>query len=169
MTSARARLGLAALTASALLSEGCFGGDRYPTTTRTSSERFAGSLEKKQAFLQRYLTFRRSYERLEFHISYWSDDGLIGPSRSKWDLRVAATVPEDELSQWTAGLERCASPPDLGWIQKIPSTSTKTAGFRWHCDLQASPGGGERRTQRVVGVQPQSRAVLYRNWGRNSP
>ena len=69
---------LALLTMTALV--GC-GGPTGPASTDTSSDALP-SLERRVEFIERYVTFRRGYSDLGFHVAYLNNgSGLVpGPS-----------------------------------------------------------------------------------------
>lgn len=116
----------------------------------TDSSKFA-TLDEKKKFLERYVKFRRSYEALEFHITY--TDGGKGrlPSPTEWDIRIAAKVPADEIDHWTAGL-KTAQGVATDWVSDIPKAPTKLDAFEWFTD-----------GQRFVSVNRKERILVYRN------
>lgn len=119
-------------------------------TTDADSSGFP-SLAEKQAFLERYVAFRRSYDDLEFRIEFrdGGDGRMAGPS--EWNIRVFAVVPTAEIESWTVGLAPAAR-PDLAWVAEIPGGPADLDAFAWFED------GG-----RVVGIDRGGRRVLYRN------
>ncbi len=131
------------------LTVGC-GGERGKTTD-TDSREFA-DLTARQSFLERYVSFRRSYEELEFDISFMDGGGGRVPGPSEWDIRILAKVPADEINQWTSGLET-TEPGDPSWVSSIPNAPSELEGFQWYKD-----------GPRLVGIDAASRIVLYRNW-----
>ena len=72
-------------------------------TTNTKSNIFK-TLNDKQIFLEKYVSFKRKYSFLEFHISY--NDGSCGiiPSPTEWDIKIFATVPIENINDWSDGL-----------------------------------------------------------------
>ena len=123
-------------------------------STTTDSRKFA-TVDDRQAFLERYVSFRRSYEALDFDIRYKDSGGSLVPSPTEWDIRIAAKVPADEVVEWTKGLEPAAvgDEVDTGWVERIPNAPASLEGFEWFED-------GARV---VVGVDSEERVVLYRN------
>lgn len=127
---------------------GC--GGKQSKTTDTDSAGFP-TLAGKQAFLERYLTFRRHYEELEFDVTYMDGgDGMV-PGPTEWDIRVFAKVPADELGEWSAGMAP-TTPDDTSWVSSIPNAPTKLDAFQWHQDGRI-----------LVGSNPEDRIILYRN------
>ena len=93
---------------------GC-GGSRGPASTDTSSASFPTRTERFE-FLQRYVTFRRGYRELDFHIVYRDGGGGAVPGPSEWDIRVVAIVPAEELASWVpAGVKALATADRTGW------------------------------------------------------
>lgn len=120
-------------------------------STDTSSAVFS-SLKGKQAFLERYVNFRRSYEELAFHIFYSDGGGGMAPGPSEWNVRLFAVVPEEELGEWISGLKPVET-ADTSWVAEIPGGPKDVNFFEWF---------GE--SGRIVGIDRSGRRVLYRNW-----
>ena len=121
------------------------------------------SLKEKQAFVEGYVTFRRTYSALEFKIDFEDDTSWApGPSATGCDVRLYAKVPEARVEDWIAGRKPVAADPpasELGWVTEIPSAPNALTGFVWY-DPPSSPFGGSV----TVGVRPSSpdSEVLYR-------
>ncbi len=127
-------------------------------TTHSVSATFA-TLDERQRFLERYVTFRRTYDALEFKIDFVDDTSFApGPSAVACDIRLYAKVPSDQLPKWSDGLEPWPAPTDLGWAADMPSAPADLAGFAWYRDRPSDSGAG-----RVAGVSQASSEVLYRN------
>lgn len=140
---------LIALVAAAVA--GCAGDGK---TTRALSSDF-GSLAERQAYLERYVTFRRDYRELQFSIAFWDGGGGALPSPSEWDIRVYAVVPAEGVGAWARGLA-AASQPGLDWVSQIPGAPADFGAFAWFAD-----GGGV-----IVGIDEATGGVLYRNVAR---
>jgi hypothetical protein len=132
-----------------LLVAGC---DRTgPATTHTTSTQFP-TLKEKSDFLHRYVTFRRTYETLDFDITYRNNGGGSVPGHSDLDVRHVATVPASELPMWIpAGLT--PSSQDQEWLSSVPTSLDLSGVNEWY---------GDQR--RIVGIDRQRRIVAYRNW-----
>ena len=119
-------------------------------TTDTDSSGFS-TLAEKVAFLERYVTFRRAYDDLDFRIEFrdGGDGRMAGPS--EWNVRVSAVVPTIEIEQWSDGFAP-ATEPDLTWVSEIPGGPTDLDAFDWYED-----------GRRIVGIDSVGRRVLYRN------
>ena len=96
-----------------------------PPSTRSSSADLE-TLAQKVAFLESYVTFRRSYEALDFDIFYANNSGGLLPGPSDWDLRLRAVVPADEMGDWTRGMEKVEAPVTLA----VPATSRSSPSAR---------------------------------------
>lgn len=103
----------------------------------------------REAFLEDYVRFDRSYEQLAFTVDYRDNSGGLVPGPSDWDICVRAVVPAEELDAWTRGLSPAASPGEGCGLGPLPE------GTAWFA------GEGVR-----VGVHAESRTVHYRNTSR---
>ncbi len=132
-----------------LLLAGC--GKNQSKTTETESSRFS-SLEEKQGFLEKYVTFRRNYDDLDFWISFRDGgDGRV-PAPTEWDVRIVAQVPTEELESWIEGLNE-AEKGDQEWLDLVPQAPADLEGFSWY-----------KEGQRIVGLNREKRIVVYRNF-----
>ena len=134
---------------------GC--GQGGPPSTQTMSAKFA-TLGEKTSFLHQYVTFRRTYQTLDFAISFQNNSGGGVPGPSEWDVRLVATVPPTELPAWiplgatTAATATAApSPPDLGWLKAVPTNLDLSGVHEWY----AVAG-------RTVGIDRARSIVVYR-------
>ena len=139
----------ALLTAFALA--GC-GGPSGPPSTDTSSDALP-SLDRRVEFLERYVTFRREYSDLSFHIAYLNKSGGMVPGPSEWDIRLVAAVPLAELAAWVPPGLAPAPSADTQWLADVPGDG-RAAGIReWY----TGPG-------LVVGIDRKRSVVAYRRW-----
>lgn len=129
---------------------GC--GTSGPASTNTSSESLPG-LADRSAFLERYVTFRRSYRELDFHIYYFNGGRGLVPGPSEWDVRVVATVPHGELELWVPAGEPAAPTADTAWLASVPGAERAGTITEWY----VRPG-------RTVGVDRARAVVAYRVW-----
>jgi hypothetical protein len=125
--------------------------DRGPETTRTDSSQF-DTLAEKVAFLEQYVTFRRTYELLDFDIVYQNNSGGMVPGPSDWDIRLIATVPEAELPDWVPA---DAQPTDVNteWLENIPTEQDSSNITEWY----------QLDNQTIVGLDRDRCLVAYRN------
>lgn len=130
---------------------GCGRKHEGPPSTKTDSSGFAG-LQEKVDFLHQYVAFQRTYESLDFDITYHNNSGGLVPGPSDWDIRLVATVPADEFADWIPpGIE--PTPQDCQWLETIP-TDLDLAGINeWYRDGKC-----------VIGFDRQQRIVAYRRW-----
>jgi len=136
------------LTVMLLLSD-C--GSNGPITTRTVSAGFP-SLQAKIDFLNQYVTFRRTYETLDFSIQYINGGNGTVPGPSTWDIRLVATVPESELKGWLLSGPPVTA-PDTGWLKVVQSSINLSGLSEWYVEKG-----------RVVGIDRKCRIVAYRAW-----
>jgi hypothetical protein len=123
-----------------------------PSKGKTTHSTSAGvaSLKDKQAFVEKYVTFRRSYSSLEYKIDFEDDTSMApGPSSTACDVRLYAHVPGGEMNDWITGLEP-TQPQDLTWTREIPNApASSSQAFTWYAAPPSSFGGSK-----VVGFSP---------------
>lgn len=142
------RRALVLLAAFALV--GC-GGPTGPASTDTSSDALP-SLAARVEFLERYVTFRRGYSDLGFHIVFHNNGGMV-PGPSEWDIRLVAAVPPTELAAWVPPGLAATPSADTHWLAGVPGEG-QAAGIReWY----TGPG-------LVVGIDREHSVVAYRRW-----
>lgn len=119
-----------------------------PPSTNTTSSAFRTRGEKV-AFLERYVTFRRPYEELEYGVFFQSSAGCLAPGPGDLDLSIVARVPPSTLSAWTQGMKRVASqPPELAGL----ASQIDTRGMsEWY-----------EATGKVLGIDRARAIVAYR-------
>ncbi len=120
-------------------------------TTTTSSSSFS-TLKDKTDFLNSYVTFRRNYRDLEFHISYLNNSCIV-PAPSEWDIRLIAIVPEEELHLWIPAGIRVSTSTDRNWLTNVPSSHLADGITEWYT-----------QQGKIVGVNRQTSVVAYRAW-----
>jgi hypothetical protein len=122
-----------------------------PASTRTTSAQFH-TVKEKTDFLQRYVTFRRTYDTLDFDITYQNNGGGSVPGPSDWDVRLVATVPPSEVPMWIpAGLTPSAQ--DQAWLKSVPTSLDLSGLNEWYGDAH-----------RIIGIDRQHNIVAYRSW-----
>jgi len=122
-----------------------------PASTDTTSAAFA-TVADRTMFLNNYVTFRRTYETLDFDIMYQNNSGGMVPGPSDWDVRLVATVPASELQAWVPAAVNASTAPDVTWMKSVPTTLDLSSVSEWYID------GG-----RVVGIDRKKRIVAYRS------
>lgn len=128
---------------------GC-SGDSGPSSTDTSSDRFA-TLAEKVAFLQQYVTFRYNYRSLDFRITYHNNSTGLVPGPSDWNIRIVAKVPPADLATWTSGLTR-VSKADTSWLSDVPTSINYSGVSEWF-----------QSDYKIVGIDTKSAVVVYKN------
>ena len=111
------------------------------------------TLNDRVEFLERYVTFRRSYEQLEFSIDYRDNDGTLLGGPSDWDIRVVAVVPENEIADWIAAAKSPEQrvPPD--WTKEVGKTIETRDVREWFMKSRGTE----------VGVDRDRRVIAYRS------
>jgi hypothetical protein len=124
-----------------------------PATTTTSSDAIA-SLDQRIDFLQKYVTFRRQYQEVAFHIEYHNNGTGLIPGPSDWDVRIVAVVPPEELELWVSTDVKAIPTTDVSWLATVPEGAMRTANItEWYVE----PG-------RIIGVDRKRSIVAYRSW-----
>lgn len=140
------RIALLMLTGLAI---GCSGSGPGSTNMVSSS---LPTLESRVEFLERYVTFRRTYRELEFHI-FVVDNSSGLPAPSDYDLRLIARVPPEELPQWIpAGVQPLES-ADTDWLSSVPRLEKAVGITEWYSD-----------PRRMIGINRKEGVVAYRVW-----
>jgi len=121
-----------------------------PASTETNSAGFA-TLAERTNFLQQYVTFKRSYESLDFHIAFHNNSGGMVPGPSDWDVRLIAKVPAAELQSWVPAGANISKAPDTSWLQSVPTTLNLSGVTEWYTD-----------DSRMVGLDRANQIVVYR-------
>lgn len=143
---------LALLTMAALA--GCSGPTKPgPPSTNTSSDALP-SLERRVEFLERYVTFRRGYSDLGFHIAYNNGGGMV-PGPSEWDIRLVAAVPPAELAAWVPPGIVATPSADTQWLTGVPGAEQAAGIGEWYTGLGL-----------IVGIDRERSVVAYRRWAR---
>ncbi|MGL6073981.1 MAG: hypothetical protein ACRC8S_07455 [Fimbriiglobus sp.] len=129
---------------------GC-GGPNGPATTNTLSSTMP-KLADRVEFLERYVTFRRGYDDLHFHIAYQNNiSGVPGPS--DWDVRLMATVPAAELDSWVPEGVVASATADTVWLRSVPGSLSASGIREWYTSARL-----------IVGIDRERRLVVYRRW-----
>jgi hypothetical protein len=121
-----------------------------PATTKTTSAAYVTVAERTK-FLNDYVTFRRTYETLDFDIMYQNNGGGMVPGPSDWDVRLVATVPASELQAWVPTGVNASTAPNIAWLKSVPMTLDLSGVNEWYVD-----------GKRIVGIDRAKRIVVYR-------
>jgi hypothetical protein len=129
-----------------------------PPSTHTTSTQFP-TLASKAAFLHQYVTFRRTYETLDFDIAYQNNEAGLVPGPSDWDIRLIATVPAAELAAWIppGHTHPTTAPSNFDWLKSIPTDLDPSTLNEWYTNGQTT-----------IGLDRQRRIVASR-FSTNSP
>ena len=101
-------------------------------TTRTSSGNFK-TLSEKKKFLEKYVTFTRTYKKLEFNIIYQNNSSGLVPGPSDFNISIYANVPKNEINFWINGLTISSTPKELSWVNSIPNSNKIDLGsLKWY-------------------------------------
>ena len=102
-----------------------------PPSIQTTSAAYT-TLAERIAVLERYVTFRRSYETLAFAIHYRNNSAGLTPGPSEWDIRLIAQVPAAEFADWIPAGAKPPVKPDTGWFKDVPTEFELSGLSEWH-------------------------------------
>lgn len=120
-----------------------------PSSIDTASDKFT-TLAEKAAFLEKYVTFQRMYQQLDYRIIYHNNSGGV-PGPSEWDVMIIAQVPSAEVQLWSLNLIPCTK-PDTDWLRGIATQIDYSGVSEWF------QSGGV-----IVGIDRKKSVVVYRN------
>lgn len=135
-----------------------------PRNTHTDSSKFT-SLADRVKFLNRYLTYQRpheqisqrTYEALDFSISYYGGKKFPLASLPSWDYRIVAKVPASELQSWIPSGSIAATDRDISWIKSVPTSLDLSGVNEWYTRY---------RGDMILGVDRTGNIVVCRIWSR---
>jgi hypothetical protein len=140
---------VALLVAFALV--GCSSNPSGPASVAETSAARA-ELTDRVRFIERYVTFRRNYEELDYDVIYANNSSGMVPGPSDWDIRLIAVVPKAEIVDWVpAGADKTDGPAPE-WLKDIPGAIERAGITEWY-----------RKSGTVVGIDRGSSIVAYRN------
>lgn len=120
-----------------------------PTASETSSTR--PKLEDRIAFIEQYVTFDRTYLKLEYDVVYHNNSGRV-PGPSDWDIKILAVVPANEIDQWVPTKASKADTPPSSWLSTMPDSISTQGVTEWYT-----------RGTTVVGIDRATGTIAYRN------
>lgn len=121
-----------------------------PTSTQTKNSAIP-ALDDRISFLDGYVPFRRTYESLDFDITYHNNGGALS-APSDWDVRLIAIVPAAEIPLWIpAGVSKSDKAPELNWIASVPTSVDVSGVDEWYAT-----------GQKAVGIDREKRVIVYR-------
>jgi hypothetical protein len=120
------------------------------SVAETSSAR--ANIGDRVRFIENYVTFRRTYEKLDYDIAYQNNGGGLVPAPSDWDIRLIASVPKAEMNDWVpVGAEKTDG-PSPEWLKGMPGSIEREGITEWY-----------RTSGTVVGLDRERSIVAYRN------
>ena len=121
-----------------------------PSVNETSAAR--PQLSDRVKFIENYVTFRRSYDQLEYEIIYHNNAGSMVPGPSDWDIKILAIVPAKEIDDWIpADATRFDEPPPQ-WVKKLSGNIPVNGLTQWY-----------RIGSLEIGVDRAQSTIAYRN------
>ena len=122
-----------------------------PTASETSAAR--PGLQDRIAFLEQYVTFRRSYVELEYAVDYQNNGGGRVPGPSDWDIQIVAVVPPAEVDDWLPSAVTKMEQPPPEWVKNTASGIASDEITEWYTEGNSI----------TVGVDRQTSTIAYRN------
>lgn len=110
------------------------------------------SLEDRIKFVEKYVKFRRNYEKLDYHIQYQNNGGGFVPGPSDWDIRLIAQVPAKELNDWIPANSEKSDKSVPAWVTELPGEIEREGITEWH-----------KKANVTVGIDRERSVVVYRN------
>lgn len=130
---------------------GCTTTDPGPASVRETSTARRG-LPVRIEFVEKYVTFRRQYEKLDYDIFYQNNGGGLFPAPSDWDIRLLAVVPRIEIDAWIPENAEQKERPSQDWLKDLPGSIERDGISEWY-----RVGGIE------VGIDRERSVIAYRN------
>ncbi|MEM7384640.1 MAG: hypothetical protein AAF514_06810 [Verrucomicrobiota bacterium] len=122
------------------------------TTNGTVASANQGDLAGKTRFLRRYFKPARTFEQLEYEVSYQDNSGGRVPGPSDWDIRIIATVPANELASWIPGGATTSQQKRPDWIKPVAGEIPVDHLDEWYVNGST-----------LVGLDRKNRTVAYWN------
>lgn len=122
-------------------------------STEQGSDAFS-SLKEKREFLNKYKKLDgKSFQKLDFYISFKDNSGGMVPGPSDWDICIVAEVPEDEIDLWIKGLNKLEQKPEINCFEKIPTDIDYSGVSEWY----------EHSANSFIGLDRNQNIIVYRN------
>jgi len=103
-------------------------------------------------FLEKYVTFRRTYEKLDYEIMYQNNGGGMVSAPADWDIRLIAVVPETEIDDWVPAEKEKSDPSAPAWLEGLPGGIERQGITEWY-----------RKSGTTVGVDRERSTIVYRS------
>lgn len=130
---------------------GCSSSQSGPeSVTETSIAR--AELTDRIQFIEKYVTFRRTYEKLDYDIMYQNNGGGMVPAPSDWDIQLIAIVPKTEVDDWVPANVQKSDVSAPEWLEGLPGGIERHGITEWY-----------RKSGTTVGVDRQRSIVAYRS------
>ena len=130
---------------------GCSNPSSGPESVTETSISHAHLADRIQ-FIENYVTFRRTYIRLDYDVNYHNNSGGFVPGPSDWDIQLLAVVPSKEVDQWIPGKAIKNEVSSSQWLQTLPGSIDKTGITEWY-----------QQSGIEVGIDREQSIVAYRN------
>ncbi|MEM9136368.1 MAG: hypothetical protein AAGB01_03320 [Cyanobacteria bacterium P01_F01_bin.42] len=109
-------------------------------------------LSDRISFIEQYVTFKRSYDQLEYDVAYYNNGGGRVPGPSDWDIKLRAVVPTASLDEWVPSNSEKSVEQPPSWLREIPGSIPVDDITEWYRD-----------GKREVGIDRSRSIIAYRN------
>lgn len=122
-----------------------------PSVRSSSADAGFVTLSDKVEFVEQYLSFRRTYEALDFVVFYQNNSSglVLGPS--DWNIQLVAKIPKAEIPRWTEGLNAVTA-ANTDWLEYLPGEIDYSGISAWYAS-----------DNRLVGVDKVNAVIVYKN------
>ena len=132
---------------------GCSPSSRTGPRSVSESSVARPRLQDRIAFVEQYITFRRTYVDLEYDIEYQNNGTGLVPGPSDWDIKILAVIPADEIDEWIpAGAKKTDKTPPP-WLNAMAGNIQTANVTEWYT----------RGKSVVIGVDRNASIIAYRN------
>lgn len=121
-----------------------------PSGSETSAER--PELSDRIDFIEQYVTFDRSYERLEYDVTFHNNGGRSLPGPSDWNIKLLAIVPNNEVADWIPENATRSEEEPPEWVSAMANDISVVGITEWH-----------RVWGVEVGIDRATSTIAYRN------
>ncbi len=118
----------------------------------SETSRSRPELAARIAFIEQYVTFSRTYLKLEYDIQYNNHSEGMVPGPSDWDIKILAVVPPDEIEDWIPkGVSKSKGAPPA-WVASMKAEISTDGVTEWY-----------EKERIKVGIDRTDSIVVYRN------
>jgi hypothetical protein len=109
-------------------------------------------LSDRIEFIENYVNFRRSYDKLEYVVLYQNNGSGMVPGPSDWDIKILAVVPANEVAEWIPAKATRSQRQPPSWLKTMSGNIPVTSITEWY-----------QTGSSVTGVDRATSTIAYRN------